>query len=129
MRQLSHAYLYSWVQGVTIVISLSAIWKVWVVSHHLSARDCAKMVLADLFSRRQVMGLKPAPRMWAFVSLARSLYHLATQLVLPLPEYKDEACKKDYDDIRFTIWINKQWKWSFRSLMRSKVVLELQSGV
>ena len=78
------------------------------MSHHLLARDCTKMALSDLSGRRRTMGLKPAARMWAFDTSARSLYHLATQLELPLPEYGEIAYKKECSDVRFTIWIKEQ---------------------
>ena len=102
----------------------SAIWKVWVLHHHLSTRDCTKMALSDLFGRRQTMGSKPVARMWAFVALARSPYHSATRLVLPLLEYGEIACEKECGDVRFTIWIKEQWKGSFRFPIRCKMVLE-----
>ena len=46
--------------------------------------------------------------MWAFVALARSPYHSATRLVLPLLEYGEIACEKECGDVRFTIWIKEQ---------------------
>ena len=46
-----------------IVISLSAIWKVWVVSHHLSAKVCTRMALVDLSISNWMIGLKSAARM------------------------------------------------------------------
>lgn len=39
-------------------ISLLAIWKVWVVSYHLSSKDCTKMALADLLGSKLLIGLK-----------------------------------------------------------------------
>ena len=60
-----------------------------VVSHHLLARHYTKMVLTDLFGRRQMIGS-------------------TTLLELPLPEYGDIYCKKEYGDVRFTIWVKEQ---------------------
>ena len=79
--------------GVT-VISLSTMWKVWVVSHHLSAKVCTKMALADLLGNKWMIGSKPATRIWPLVSLVRALHHAATLLVLPLPENKAEIYKE-----------------------------------
>ena len=62
--------------GVT-VISMSAMWKVWVASHHLSAKDSTKMALAWLSSNRWITGSKPVARMKAFVSSIKTLYHEA----------------------------------------------------
>ena len=49
-------------------------WKVWVVSHHLSASDYTKMALVELFESKRRMGSKPVARTKAFVSLAKALY-------------------------------------------------------
>ena len=42
------------------IISHSTIWKVWVVSHHLSMRHYAKVALADFSRRRPMIGSKLA---------------------------------------------------------------------
>ena len=69
-------------------------WKVWVVSHHLSTKVYTRMALADLFGNKQIICSKPVVRMWAFVSAVRTLYHAAMQSVLPLPKNGDKAYKR-----------------------------------
>ena len=83
-----------WKSWGVIVISLLAMWKVWVVSHLLLAKVCIRMALADLSSSKQMIGLKPVACMWPMVSLVRVLYHIATQLVLALLENGAKICKE-----------------------------------
>ena len=83
-----------WKSWGVIVISQSAMWKVWVVSHHILAKVYTEIALADLSGNRQMIGSKPAAQMWPRVSLVRMLYHTNTRLVLPLPESKVETYKK-----------------------------------
>ena len=72
----------SW--GVT-VNSFLAIWKAWVVSHHLLASAYSKMLLADLFGIKCMMGSKLAACTKAFVSFIKAWYYAKMQLELPLP--------------------------------------------
>ena len=58
-------------------------WKVWVVSHHPSAKHYTKMALAEVSGSKQMIGSKPAECMWPLVSLVKTLYHEAARLVLP----------------------------------------------
>ena len=44
------------------------------------------MALEDLSGSKQMIGSKPTAQIWALVSVARTLYPDATQLVLPLPK-------------------------------------------
>lgn len=70
-------------------------WKVWVLSDHLSAKDYTKMVLTWLSGSRQIMGSNPAAYTKALVSSLRALYHKAMRLVLPLLENEGKTYKKD----------------------------------
>lgn len=70
---------------------LSAMWKVWVLSDHLSAKDYTKMVLTWLFGSSS----NPAAYTKALVSSLRALYHKAMRLVLPLLENEGKTYKKD----------------------------------
>ena len=68
IRALSHLRMVMrWKsQGVT-VISLLAMWKVWVVSHHFLAKVYTRMALANLSSSKQIIDSKPTAQMWALV--------------------------------------------------------------
>ena len=59
------------VMGVTIISRLE-IWKVWVVSHHLSAKHCTKIALAEVLGSEWMMGLKPGARIWPLASLVKT---------------------------------------------------------
>ena len=85
------------------------------MSHHLLAKACTRMALADLFGNKQMIGSKPVAHMWPMVSSVRVLYHTVTRLVLPLPKkgakiYKQKGKK---NDVRF--------------IMRCKMMLGSQS--
>ena len=97
----NHKPVMRWKSWGVIVISLSAMWKVCVVSHHLSAKVCIKTALADLSGIKWMTSSKPAVRMWPQVSLVRLLYHTNTWLVLPLPKYGAKTYKN-------RVWLNSR---------------------
>ena len=73
-----------------MVIFWLVMWKMCVVSHHLSA----KAALANLLAIRRTTGSKLAAQIWPQVSSVRTEYHTKTRLVLPLPEYGAKTYKK-----------------------------------
>lgn len=62
--------------------------------YDLSANDFTKMALVDLSDSKQMISSKLATRMWAPISVVRSLYHAATWLVLLLPKIKGKVYKR-----------------------------------
>ena len=64
------------------------------MSHHLLAKVYTKMALVDLTSSKGIIGSNPVAQMWALVSTVRTLYHVATWLVLPLPKNGGKVYKK-----------------------------------
>ena len=101
-----------WKSWGVIVISLLAIWKVWVVSHHLPANVCIRMALAELSGSKQRMGSKPASHTKAFMSSARALYQEEMWLVLPLTEKGGKTCKEMKGEHENCSWITKWVKMS-----------------
>ena len=77
------------------------IWTVWVVSHYLSTKVCTRLALANLSNSKWIIGSKPTARIWALVSTVRKLYHVVTQLVLPLLENGEKVYKRMKKGVRF----------------------------
>ncbi|KAK9998217.1 hypothetical protein SO802_017820 [Lithocarpus litseifolius] len=81
--------------GVT-AISRSVIWKVWVVSHHLSTKHCTKIALVEVYGSERMMGLKLVARIWPLVSLVKTWYHEATCTLT-----------RDLDHLAFVLYRNR----------------------
>ena len=77
------------------IVSFSAMWKVWVVSHHLSTNVCTSMPLAKPLGIKWMIGSKLVTRTKAFVSFVKALYQEEMQLVLPLLVKVGNTCKKE----------------------------------
>ena len=106
----------SW--GVT-VISLSAIWKVWVVFKLLSAKVCTNMVLANLSGSKRMIGSKPAAWMWPLVSQWESDTMYPLGWYFPYRKTRSGSAKKrEKDDVRFTM----RWKMKLGLQLDTKMM-------
>ena len=96
-----------WKSWVVTVNTVLAMWKVWVVSHHLSASTYTRMPLVKLSKSKHMMGSKPATYIKALVSFVKARYHAKMRLTLPLPKKGVKAYERQEKEHKNHYWIRK----------------------